>query len=325
LNTPPPDLSDAEVAAALAATWGIHADALAYAALGFGSHHWFATEGDTRWFVTAHDLDRGSWLGPEPLAALERAFTVARALRDEASLEFVVAQQPTRTGEVLVTLAGHIALSIYPYVEGSSQPDFGSDAQRDEALRMVAALHGATSTVADRASVDDLALPDRISLDRALADVGAAWDGGPYAEPARALLNDNADHVRHALAAYDDFARATQTARDEYVITHGEPHAQNVVFSATGPRLIDWDTAKVAPPERDLARIVTDVDEAGAYGGAVNLDRLTMYGLWWDLAEIAGYIAELRGAHTKTEDTDMAFHWLDHFIRLGEHWPGLLD
>ncbi len=36
------------------------------------------------------------------------------------------------------------------------------------------------------------------------------------------------------------------------LLTHGEPHPGNAMLAADGWRLVDWDTALVAPLERDL-------------------------------------------------------------------------
>ena len=40
--------------------------------------------------------------------------------------------------------------------------------------------------------------------------------------------------------------------REEWVITHGEPKANNIMITSNGPVMIDWDTARLAPPARDL-------------------------------------------------------------------------
>ena len=51
MRTPPADLCDAAVAAAVAAHWSISSTSIHYAAVGFGSHHWLLTGQSGRWFV----------------------------------------------------------------------------------------------------------------------------------------------------------------------------------------------------------------------------------------------------------------------------------
>ena len=58
MRTPPDDLTEAELAALLADAWGLHAGGLEHAPVGFGSHHWVATNPTgARWFVTVDDVD----------------------------------------------------------------------------------------------------------------------------------------------------------------------------------------------------------------------------------------------------------------------------
>ena len=89
--------------------------------------------------------------------------------------------------------------------------------------------------------------------------------------------------------------------RERMVITHGEPHAANVVIDTTGPVLVDWESALVAPPERDLWVLDPgDGSVLAAYteatGVALVEERLDYYRLWYDLFEIAGYIDLFRAA-----------------------------
>ena len=53
--------------------------------------------------------------------------------------------------------------------------------------------------------------------------------------------------------AYDALVAGDGRRTDaEVVLTHGEPHPGNTMRTEDGWRLIDWDTARIAPPERDL-------------------------------------------------------------------------
>ena len=251
---------------------------------------------------------------------MQRAFTVAAALRD-AGLTFVCGP----VEPVLRRIGTRFAIATFPFVEGRTYEhgEFDTDDERDRALRTVAELHAHTATVAAIAPREKFELAHRQELDAALDDLDRPWSGGPYSEQARALLSAEPQHVRDALASYDDFAKRAADA--EFVITHGEPHAANVIDTQAGFVLVDWDTVKLAPAERDVARIAEDVDAAAAYGKDVDADRLLMYHLWWNLAEIAVYTAEFRAPHVDSEDTRMSLKWFTHFLKLGEQYPGLLD
>src|SRR6266508_426095 len=86
----------------LADGWRFDVEAIDYAAVGFGSYHWVATDPrGTRRFVTVDDLEQKPWLGDTRetvFDGLMRSFDTAVALRD-AGLGFVVAPIITSDGE----------------------------------------------------------------------------------------------------------------------------------------------------------------------------------------------------------------------------------
>ena len=113
------------------------------------------------------------------------------------------------------------------------------------------------------------------------------------------------------------------------VLTHGEPHIENVMLTANGPVLIDWDTTMVAPPERDLwmlepgdGAISTAYTQAS--GTAVLAPMLDLYRLRWDVAEIAVYIAEFRRPHAETDDAAESWKNLEEYLDPENRWPALM-
>jgi aminoglycoside phosphotransferase (APT) family kinase protein len=78
------------------------------------------------------------------------------------------------------------------------------------------------------------------------------WTEGPYGEPARQLVGRHAARLDNRFARYDNLAGAAAGQSERMVLTHGEPHAANTINTDGGMVLIDWDTALVAPRERDL-------------------------------------------------------------------------
>jgi hypothetical protein len=86
----------------LADCWGLRDPRLDYLAVGFGSHHWRAIDSrGTRSFFTVDDLEADFRAAPDTdstFAALDRAFRTAALLRDDATLEFVLAPLFDRDG-----------------------------------------------------------------------------------------------------------------------------------------------------------------------------------------------------------------------------------
>lgn len=306
--TPPSDLDEATIAHALA-HWGLRAPELEYLPVGFGSHHW--RTGDT--FVTVDDLAAGFQAGDDEddaFAALERAYGTASALRD-VGLEFVLAPVADHEGRSIRRLTERYAVSVTPFVDGTST-SWGAYESKDERRRvaeLVGRLHVAGERVRDRPRGDELTIPSRSVLLDALATLGVPWESGPYADPARAALAAAADDLHRRLAAYDEDAARVLERTDSWVVTHGEPHRANFIVTSDGLRLVDWDTTRLAPRERDLWLVLDDEltgwDEYTAVVGDVSLDRetLELYRRWWSLADIAVFTADLRRPHVDTEQS----------------------
>ena len=89
--------------------------------------------------------------------------------------------------------------------------------------------------------------------------------------------------------------------------THGEPHSDNQLLTATGRYLVDWESLKLAPRERDLRDLV----DAGATVEA-DPDMLELFDLEWRLDEVDQYIAWFAAEHDGTEDDRIAFDDLMH-------------
>ena len=286
--------------------WGIEVATVNYAPVGGGSYHWIvADHGGGRHFITVDDLDNKGWFGGTREAALDgllAAFDTAFALRKHG-LEFVVAPLRTSDGAPLVRVSPRYTLSVFPFVDGEAG-QFGeyTASERAAVVPLVAALHQAP--VAARRL--NLALP----LREALAGVDQPWDSGPLAEQARGLLGRNTGVIDDLLALYDRLGAGI--APDRWVVTHGEPHAGNLIESRL---LVDWDTVALAPPERDLWMPVDDDPEAASrytQGTGRQLDpaALEFFRLRWDLADLASFTATLRAPHTDNADTRKAYEGL---------------
>lgn len=318
------DLTDSRVADALAQGWGIRADEIGYAPVGFGSHHWRVTAGTAQWFVTVDDLavkrrHRGETFA-EPLRRLAAALSTARLLCD-AGMSFVIAPTPTNRGHILHSMDERFAMALYPHVDGETHQwgSYPTRAARLAVLDLIAAVHRAPKTTWRAALVDDLAIPGRDQLDAAIADRAGPWASGPFAEPARALLDLHADAVQRTLERYDLLALTVAGQARRMVLTHGEPHCANTIDTAGGVVLIDWDTVSIAPPERDLWALAEQdpeiLDQYTARTGiALNDDALALYSLGWDLTDISLYIAEFRRPHAETDDTRAAWNNLRHSL-----------
>lgn len=331
--TRPADLPESAIAQTLERLWGFGVASIEYQPVGFGSHHWLATgRAGQRLFATVDDLVAKLRTSADTTDAafgrLAAAFATALALRDRAGLPFMIAPVPAASGQVLARLSERYSLAVHPYINGSAAgPDgeFSTDQDRRSVLDMLIKIHAAS---AGDPLADDFAVPN---LDAVLAMIDRAatqWSTGPYARPAQELLRAHADDLRALIAAYLDLASQVATRPERRVITHGEPHAANVITTTGGLVLVDWDTTLLAPPERDLWHLA-DQDPSllsrytAATGTQIDDQAVTLYRLWWDLAEIAGYLTLFRSAHEDTADTRESWNNLKEYLRPAERWPTL--
>jgi len=327
MKTVPQDLDSDAIANALSLHWDIDRVSLTYVPLGFGSHHWVASEPDSRkWFVTVDDL-RTEHLGSseaESYDNLSAAFRTAEALRDRAGLTWVIGPNATRAGDPVVRLTNQFSLAVFSYleVEPTEIGEFRNLADRNEALHLIGQLHGATHIVpVDGLRRNTLEIPNRPDLLNALECLDEAWTTGPYSGLARNLLRNHSEAVVRKLHRFDDLASSVTDDTSGWVITHGEPHAGNVIRTRSGELVIvDWDTVARAPRERDLWMLVNESNpDWSAYRDETGITSLSqpaldVYGLQWNLAEIAIYIAWCKNPHERTEEMAIAWESLQQYL-----------
>ncbi|MFF8504169.1 phosphotransferase family protein [Streptomyces anulatus] len=318
----PTDIDETVLAATLGA-WGIEPVTLAHAPVGFGDHHWVAAEAEgRRTFVTVADLAHKSHCGRDAAEAwtgLSRAMNTAATLESALGEAALVAPLRTGAGETLLRLTDRYAVSVFPYVDAPTG-QFGqalAPGARRGLVERLAQLHSTQPPLTTPAHQPGL--PGRPVIEEALTDPQRfRSDSGPYAQRCQALLTTNNAALRAALEQFDN--GTTRLASDEStaaaVVTHGEPHAGNILDPGGRTLLVDWDTVALAPPERDLW-LATDAPEdlsryAELTGHHPDPDLLAYYELRWALDDVAAALDIFGARHPDTADTRQA-------------WDGLVD
>ncbi len=320
--TRPDDLSDEAVGAALTAGWGLTIDRLDYAPVGFGSHHWHLVSAGTRWFVTIDDLELGRQDASDRRSAvhdrLVAALGTAAALRS-GGCDAVVAPTASHAGRLVEPVTDRYVVALYPHVDGTagSFGPFERVADRLAVVDCLATIHGAEADVP--AGTDDLSIPWHDALVGAIDERSGSWSAGPYAQPTWALLDRHREPLRAVLGAYEELSASVRARAEPLVVTHGEPHAGNVIITDDGPRLIDWDTTLLAPPERDLWNLIQEDPQVRDHyehraGRGLDDRALRLYRLWWDLCEISLYVQDFRQPHRETADTRTAWRGLERHL-----------
>ena len=331
--TPPPDLDETEVARLVRDAWTLPLQRCRYLAEGMGSHHWLGSDaaGADRWFITADRVGT-----PEEAEELQACFTVVSSLAQR--LPFVLGPQAATNGSVTHPAGsdGSLLVSVRDYLPGESG-QFGVFARpetRFQVLRALAEMHA-------------LPVPDLLprwqpetyaGIRSALSEKDSSWaPAGPHAEAARQLVLTNAGSLTCRLEDFD--ARSVDLLSPRHdVISHGEPHAANVLVLESGHpsgglsspiALLDWDTVRAAPRERDLA-VALPVAESGELPEATRIyleasgdiddldhDLIALFREEWALNDIDVTLRELRAPHGDTADTQAALQILGTYAAAG--------
>lgn len=291
----PPDLDPALIVDALQQHWAIRARDMPYLAVGFGDHHWDARADGRRCFVTVRDLrlDGRTSSPASAMAALEQTFRAVRALKNATALPFIVPALPSTNGSIVVPLTAEFALTVYDWLDVRDVADSAM------AVGVVSELHRASRAHPVDAVREDFQIPHRQALEAALRELDRPWQTGPFGEPARGLLATHHAAAKTMLREYDTLAHAAGRSTDDWCLTHGEPSGPNLVQDGAGQvYLVDWESARIGPPERDLWQI-----DLTHYAGPSPREAITrLYRLWWDLAETAVYVLQFRTPHTADEN-----------------------
>jgi len=321
----PTEVTERDLARALADGWGIGVAALRYAAVGGGSYHWVVDDGQgKRRFVTVDDLDGKGWLGrtrPAVFDGLRTVMDAALTLRRDVGLGFVAAPVPALDGQTVRPLGPRHAVAVFPFLRGTPGRwgELPSAPERTELVEMLAALHRVDPAIlVPSLPPHEIGLAWRGDLEVALRELDRPWDGGPFAEPARSLLAAAAPRIRQRLDTLDRWD-GDGAAAGETVITHGEPHPGNVIREPGGDTmLIDWDTVGLARPERDLWMVASDTGgsrELCHYieltGRPVDAAVLGLYRMRWALDDLSCFVREVRAAHRRTPGTEHAWRSLE--------------
>jgi spectinomycin phosphotransferase/16S rRNA (guanine(1405)-N(7))-methyltransferase len=321
----PEGLDDRVLVDALERDWALRPTSASYLPVGAGSHHWRVVDVDGGgWFVTVDDLDARredpDESRSEVFERLATALGTARGLRERGA-RFVVAPIPSCEGGVLRAVGDQWAVAVYPLVDGEAfrggQRMPLSD--RLAVVDLISRLHTVPPSPAVRPCADDYRLQNRRDLEHAVRDPAGDRGSGPYALPLAQVLTEHGRFIQDMLAAYDDLVAHACTLTERHVPTHGEPHAGNTMRTTEGWVLVDWDTARLAAPERDLWLLEPgDGATTRAYEAATGIEvvaeLLDLFRLRWDLADLGVDIARLRAPHATSADDNRAWEGVTHVL-----------
>ncbi len=295
MREPPADVTADDVLTALRAFWELDVDAAEHLPVGFGAHHWAASSSGRRaWFVTLDGL-----LPRHSVESLEAAYAGAAALAPR--LDFVLACLPRASGDFTAPFADG-ALSVVPWLGEATEA--GEDVRTTAG--MLERLHA--SSLADIPPWEPLLADPTAFADGIEASLHQPWDTGPYGEAARQALDQQIGDIRRWAGRYGDLAAIALDHRDRWVPTHGEPDPGNQLVAHGRRFLVDWESLKLAPRERDLWALGPGWESS--YSARADRDLLELFDLQWRLDEIGCFATWFSAPHSGSESDQVALQGL---------------
>ena len=308
--TEPADLSAETVLEVVREHWDPGVVSAAYLPRGAGAHHWVGSgKRQPRWFVTADDV-RADGRFEELLDTYAAARGIAARGHHVVVPTVAPEAEPTGVGVVV----GTYLLTVTPYLEGESGPgEYADDNQRALIAGALGAVHSEPQPERIRSWAPGP--PRRAELGDLLTHLERPWTAGPFGESVREALRRSGPELGRLYRRFDELATRATTDRDRWVPTHGEPHTANVLWQLGGPVLVDWESLRLAPRERDLRTVLRGAEGAEplsayvAHGGTADLDddMVELFDLEWWLWEVAEYALRFHAPHEGDAD-DVRFH-----------------
>jgi Ser/Thr protein kinase RdoA (MazF antagonist) len=293
-----PDLERGVLQRGLQTLYGLTLEHITF--LGLGTAHAYRAAGSSqRYFVKL--VPRGGY----GAGMLERVTAEAPLLCAlQPVLQRVPKLLPTLEGADVGEIAGYNVL-VYDWIDARNVEDDWVSAL-PELAPMLGQVHARSAEIVRAVPrlpmpPEDFALP----FEAAFVEDLRALDHDPRdsVRALRDLLQPHRADLERLLARTRGFQRAALEGQYEFVVCHTDAHGGNVMRDANGALwIIDWETARLAPPEHDLWML-------GAHLGAVLPQYVRGLGREVRLnADLLGFYACRRVLEDLALDVGMVVH-----------------
>jgi spectinomycin phosphotransferase len=243
-----PPLDRARLAEAVRAAYGLDVRDVTFVPLGLGSACYLVDGPHERRFLKVWPHLRSGGVAERQ----HRTLRLTQALHARVAGLCVPFPLPTLAADPWAAVDG-VPFALFPLLPGQP-PDAAHPIPYASLGRALAALHGATPALADVLPPSDpLDVPFEAGL---LADLGALTQVEPGARPgllaARAWVERCGGEVLDWLARLRGLRATVRALGGPAVLCHTDLHGGNLLVDGETVCLVDWDDARVAPPEHDL-------------------------------------------------------------------------
>ena len=310
-----PDLPDERLLASLAGAYGLRSAQIAFLPLGADANTAvYRVEAEGRAYFLK--LRRGHF---DDLSVALPAFLAGRGLSAVIPPLLALDRQ-------LSCRLDPFTLALYPFVDGVdgyqaelSEPQWialGATLKRLHAVRLPPAIRRALPR-------EDYSPRFRQRVQSFLGRAGSRHFDDPLAVELAALLSAETSRVQQLLTAAEGLARQLPARAHPQVLCHGDLHNGNVLLSgAESVHIVDWDTALLAPQERDLMFVGSGLGRAGneaqeaawfyeGYGPAeIDAAVVAYYRCERIIQDIEAYTAAILATTGPSQDRPQALRYL---------------
>jgi spectinomycin phosphotransferase len=319
------NIDDSVIIAAVQDQFTIHLQSLEFLPVGEGA-----------WAYKGADNEQNKWFIKLCRLNTSNVARVTSHLHNELGLSFVLSpilpESQTDTPKV-----NDNYLSIYPFIEGETlnydalNKDYLTEIARD--LRK---LHSATLPQAIQALLLKETFDKYQDSASELMERAKNYTGNDkLLEHLRDFIASRWSSIDRILVNGRRISDYSKQHTYEFVVCHADIHPFNVIKTASGLVMIDWDGVMLAPRERDLvfydSAIRTESDFHQAYGLDYQADSnlISYYNYEWVLQEYTDYAQRLFDVNLNEEVREYA---LKEFVglfgsgeELGDVVKGALD
>jgi spectinomycin phosphotransferase len=241
-----PDLPDEQIIACLQDAYALPARQIVFLPLGADPNtavYRALLADDTPYFVK---LRRGIF---------EEMSVVLPKFLSDLGIRQVIAPLATKTGLLWAPL-DVFRVTLYPFIEGHNGYECVlSERQWVDFGRAMKSIHSAVVSpiILTHIQRETYSSQWRNAVKGLLQQVELESFHEPIAARLATFLKTKHDQIVDLVARAERLAQAVEARSEEYILCHADIHAGNVLLDANNALyIVDWDTAILAPKERDL-------------------------------------------------------------------------
>lgn len=245
-----PDVSDSKIASCLEADFGLDTESIVFLPIGY--------DPDSAVYRVRAADQVSYFLKLTRSSIVPAHLQIPRALI-ERGISNVVAPLPAVHGRLWTTLDPY-RLILYPYIHGDNAVnrdmsiqqwlDFGALLRDVHRSGIVTQFYGQIEVERFASPMIEQVRSEQRHIQKTAFTLAVQREFAHFWEQQAAL-------IRHITDRTEQLGRGLRNESFDLVLCHGDVHAANVVLSDSAEiYIIDWDTPRIAPRERDLLFII---------------------------------------------------------------------